>query len=121
MSQAWSFDGAFLQDPGGHTALVLDHGGLDRVDELAVELFGELHEEGFVDAEAFGPVGCEVTMTNDVLVRHADGGGEAAEEETARFQDSPEALQHGVEVVVVAGEVEDGVAENDVEGGVGEG
>ena len=94
--------------------MVLDDSGLDRVDELAIELCGELHGEGFVDAEAFGSVGCEVTVTGDVLVRHSDGGGEAAEEETAGLQDSPEALQHGVEVCVVAGEVEDGVAENDV-------
>ena len=56
-----------------------------------------------------------------MLVRHADDGGEAAEEETAGFEDAPEALKHRVEVLVVAGEVEDGVAENYVEGGGGEG
>jgi hypothetical protein len=101
--------------------LVLDDGGLDWIDELTVELSGELHEEGFVDAEAFGSVGREVAVAGDVLVWHADGGGETAEEETAGLQDSPEALQHGVEVSVVAREVEDGVAEDDVEEGVGEG
>ncbi len=101
--------------------MVLDHSGLDWVDELAVELCGELHEEGFVDAEAFVSVGREVAMTGEVTVRQTDGGGEAAEEEASGFQDSPEVLQHGVKVFVVAGEVEDCAAEDDVEGRVGEG
>jgi hypothetical protein len=80
-----------------------------------------VHEEGFVDAEAFGPVEGEVAAAGDVLVRHADDGGETAEEEAAGSKDAPEALEHRVEVLVVAGEVEDGVAEYNVEGGSGEG
>ncbi len=101
--------------------MVLDDGGLDWVDELAIELLGELHEERFVDAEAFDSVGRQVAMAGEVTVRHADGGGEPAEEEPAGLQDTPEVLQHGVEVVVVAGEVEDCAAEDDVEGCIGEG
>jgi len=60
-------------------------------------------------------------VAGEVLVGHADGGGEAAEEEAAGFEDAPETADHGVEVCVVAGEVEDRVAEDDVECGVGEG
>jgi hypothetical protein len=54
-------------------------------------------------------------------VRHADGRGESAEEQAAGFQDSPKVLQHRVEVVIVAGEVENCAAEDDVERCVGEG
>ena len=74
-----------------------------------------MHEEGFVDAVAFDAVGGEVAAAGEVLVGHADGGGEAAEEKAAGFEDSPEAVEHGVEVGVVAGEVEDGAAVDDVE------
>lgn len=41
---------------------------------------------------------------------HSNGRGEAAEEETAWFQDAPSALQHGAKVIVIFGEVEYGVA-----------
>jgi len=82
-----------------------------------------VHEEGFVDAEALDAVGGEITVAGEVLVGHADGGGEAAEEEAAGLEDAPEVFEHGVEVRVVAGEVEDGAADDEVEGfvGVGEG
>ena len=50
---------------------------------------------------------------------HADGGGEAAEEKTSGLEDSPEVTQHGVEVLVVAREVENGATEDEVGKGVG--
>jgi hypothetical protein len=80
-----------------------------------------VHEEGFVDAVEFDAVGSEVAAALEVLVRHADGGGETAEEETAGFEDAPEALEDCVEMGFVSGEVEDGVAVNEVEEGVREG
>jgi len=55
-------------------------------------------------------------MAAEVLVGHADGGGEAAEEEAAGPENAPEVVEHGVEVSVVAGEVEDGAADDEVEG-----
>ena len=38
-----------------------------------------------------------------MLVLHADGGGEAAEEEAAGFEGAPCAVDHAVEVLVVEG------------------
>jgi hypothetical protein len=80
-----------------------------------------VHEEGFVDAVEFDAVGSEVAAAFEVLVRHADGGGETAEEETAGFEDAPEVFEDCVEMGFVAAEVEDGVAVNEVEEGVREG
>ena len=80
-----------------------------------------MHEKGFVDAVEFDAVGGEVATAFDVLVGHADGGGEAAEEEAAGFEDAPEVLQDRVELGVAAAEVEDAVAVDEVEEGVGEG
>jgi hypothetical protein len=108
----------FAEDPGGHRATILDHGSFDGIDELGVQFFREGHQEGLVDAEAFDTVGGQVVVAGEVLVSHADGGGETTEEEAARFKNSPEVVEHGVEVSVVTGEVEDGAAENQIEGGV---
>jgi hypothetical protein len=55
----------------------------------------------------------------EVLVRHADGGGEPTKEEAAGLQNTPEIFEHGVEVRVIAGEVEDGAADDEVKGVVG--
>jgi len=52
---------------------------------------------------------------------HADAGGEADEEQAAGAEDAPEFGEHGAEVVFVAGEVEDGGAEDGVSECVGEG
>jgi hypothetical protein len=75
-----------------------------------------VHEEVFVDAVTFDAVGRKVTVAGEVLVGHADGGGKAAEEETVGLDDAPEVFEHSVEVSVVAGEVEDGAADDEVEG-----
>ena len=88
---------------------------------MCAEFRGEGHEEGFVDAEALDAVRGEVAVAGAVLVGHADGGGEAAEKEAVGLEDTPEIFEHGVEVCVVASEVEDGAAEDDVEGVVGVG
>jgi hypothetical protein len=103
--------------------LVLDDCGFYGVDELSAELRGEVHEEGFVDAEALDAVGGEVVVADEMLVGHADGGGEPAEEQAVGFEDAPEIFEHRVEVRVVSCEVEDGAAEDEVEGivGVGDG
>jgi hypothetical protein len=80
-----------------------------------------VHKKGFVDTVALGAVGGEVAVAGEVLVGHADGGGEPAEEETVGLEDAPEIFEHGVEVRVVAGEVEDGAADDEIEGVVGMG
>jgi len=81
---------------------------------LCAELCGEAHEEGFVDAEALYAVGGEVAVAGEVPVGHADGGGEAAEEEARWFQDAPGSAQHGQEVIVIARKMQDSTAEHHI-------
>jgi hypothetical protein len=109
----------FAEDPGSHAAPVLNYGGFDRVDEHGIQFGGEVHEEGFIDTETLDAVGGNITMAGEMLMGSSDDGGETAEEEAAGFQHAPEIMQHGVEVSVVSAEVEDGAAEDEVEGGVG--
>lgn len=113
---------ALANDPGSHAALVLNDGGLQGIDEFAFERFSEVQEKGFVDEIALGSVGREETPTSDrqVLLLHADGRGETAEQETARLEDAPCTVQHGFEVQVGGGKVKYGVEQNDVGEGVGE-
>jgi len=103
--------------------LVLDDGGFEGVGEAGVELAGEVEEEGFVDEVAGGAVGELGAASFDWLdqVFDADGGGEAGEKDAVGFEGSPGVFEHGEEVAVVAGEVEDGAEEDYVELGVGEG
>jgi len=49
----------------------------------------------------------------------ADGRGETREEQTARLERAPGALQHRSKVSVVAGKVEDGVANDDISEEIG--
>ena len=111
----------FLQDPGGHAALVLHDSGLDRVDELGVELCGELHEEWFRRRRSVrfrrvrGSGGRRCAGVSCRWWRRDGRRGDRRVSGRARGF----AAWRGS--VVVAGEVEDGVAEDDVEGGVGEG
>jgi hypothetical protein len=80
-------------------------------------------EEGLVDEVPLGAIGEEVAAAADGvdLVLDTDGGSEAAEKEASTAEDAPDAVEHGTEVGVVAGEVEDGVHNRNVGEGVGEG
>ena len=51
----------------------------------------------------------------------SDGGREPAEQQTARLQDAPRIAEHGVEVSVVAREMKDGAADDEIGETVGEG
>ena len=113
--------GVLPHDPCGHAALILNDGGLQRIEQLAAQIVGEPNEKSLIDEIAFDAVGGEEAAAVDALVLHADGGGEAAEEEAAGFEDSPDIAQHSGEVLVVAREVEHGAAEHDVGEGVWEG
>jgi hypothetical protein len=108
-------------DPGGHAALILNDGGLEWVEEFAAEVVGELEEEWLIDEEALGPVRGAEASALEMVVLHADGGGETAEEETAGLKGFPCGAQHGFEVIVIAGEVEDSAQEDDVHEGLREG
>jgi hypothetical protein len=111
----------FADDPGGHAALVLDYCRFDGVDQLTVESRGETHEECFVDTVEFDAPRGEPVAAFEMLVGHADGGGETADEDPAGFEDAPEVLQNRVELNVAAAEVKDAIAVDEVEEGVGEG
>lgn len=112
--------GVFAKDPGRHAAVVLDDGGLEGIDEGCAHLLRELHEHSFVDEEPLLAVADDVAVAVDVLEVHADAGAEAAEEHAAGTEHTPQLRQHLVEVLVVAGEVKDGIAEDDVGEGVRE-
>ena len=111
---------ALAENPGGHRAVVLDDGSLERVDKDGVQLVGQGEEFGFVDQEPLGTVGQEEDSRAQLGEGHADAGAEAAEEQTSGAKDSPELREHDAEVPAIAGEVQDGVAEDDFRQGVWE-
>ena len=80
-----------------------------------------MHKECFVDAVELDAPRGEVSSTFEVLVGHANGGGEAAEQEAAWSEGTPEAFKDRVELGVAAAEMEDGATVDEVEEGVGEG
>ena len=112
-----------MKYPGGHGALVFNDGGFEGIDGGEALLIFDVVEEGGVGEVAFAAVEGAVATASEGfdLVFDADGGGEAGEEDAAGFEEAEEVFEHGLEVGVVGGEVEDRVADDDVEGGVGEG
>lgn len=82
---------------------VVEEFGVGEVALASIEVAGEAAADGFD------------------LVFDADGGGKAGEEDAARFDEAEEVFEHALEFFVVAGEMEDGVADDEVEGGVFEG
>src|ERR1017187_5663823 len=94
--------------PRGHAALMAHHGGLQRVDQPPAQLFRELVQKLRVHQVALRAVGQHAAPSADAphLVFHANRGGEAAEEESARLQNPPGAAQHGEKLVVSARKVE---------------
>ena len=111
---------AFAEDPGGHAAIVLDDGGFEWVDLDGIQFFGEAEEHWLVDQIPLGAVGDEEDVAAEELEVHADARAETTEQHAAGFENTPEFGKHGAEVMVVAGEVEYGVAEDDVGCGVRE-
>src|SRR5688572_2142345 len=99
-------------DPGGHAALALYHGGLERIHELPAELPGELHEEALVHKIAIGTVRKSIPPARNWtdLLLHPDGRRQPAEQQATGSQHLPGAPEHGVELGVVPGKVQDGAA-----------
>src|SRR5262245_31233467 len=62
-------------DPGCHTALILNHRGLDWIDEPAAEAVRHVQQHSLVDEISLGPVGqCIASSTKRTHpVFHADG------------------------------------------------
>lgn len=100
--------------------MILDDGGLKRVDEDRIEFFGQVEEHVFIDEEPSGAVGEQKDVADEALKIHANAGAEAGEEQAAGAEDAPELREHGAELVFVAGEVQDRGAEHGVERCVGE-
>lgn len=99
--------------------MVLNDGGLEGVDQDTFEFLGEVEEHVFIDEEPVLAVGHLKEIAPKTWEVHADAGGEAAEKEAAGTQDPPEFGEHGAEVVFVAGEVENGGADDRVHAHVG--
>ena len=67
--------GNFADNPRRHTALVLDDGGLQRVEQLAAQFSGEAREQHLINQVALGPVREPVSAARDGLhlLLHPDG------------------------------------------------
>ena len=85
----YSLVSSLAENPGSHAAVVLDDGGLERIDEDRVEFLGQGEEHGLIDEEPLGAVTDAVDVAAEALEVHADSGAEAAEEQTAGLQDTP--------------------------------
>jgi hypothetical protein len=94
--------------------LILNDGSLQGVGQLPAEFCGKPGEKGLVDQIALGAVGQPEAPPLDTsnLVFHSDRGRETAEEQPVRLQDAPGSAQHGIKVIVVTCEVEDGAADH---------
>ena len=101
-------------DPSGHTAVILDDRCFQSIDQHAFHAGGQSHQLLLIDQIPGLPVGHGVESIAHWLEIHADSRGEAAKKETAGTKDAPELGKHGVKLRVVAGEVEDGAAHDDI-------
>jgi len=107
-----------LTSPEGYRTLVTVHpSALLRIPDPGDR---EDAEERFVHQVPLRAIRRPVAASLDAfhLALHADRGTEAAEEEPAGFQGPPRSVQHGLEVRVIAGEMEDGVADDHIHAGI---
>lgn len=101
-------------DPSGHTTMFLHDRRFQWIDKSGVHACSQSHQFLFIDEEPGLAIGHGEEAVADGGEIHADAGCEAAEEEAAGAQDAPQFGEHGVELRVVACEVEDGIAKDDV-------
>ena len=104
----------FSNDPSRHAAVILHDRRLQSIDQNRFHALGKSHQLLFVDEIPRLPVGHGVESVAHRFEIHADARGEATKKETAGTKDAPEFGEHGVKLRVVASEVKNGVAENDV-------
>ncbi len=80
-------------------------------------------EEFGIDEEAIRTIGEKIAATGDLLdlVFDSDGGGEAAEEDSAGAKLVKDAGEHGFKMAFVVGKMEDGTRDDEIERSIGEG
>ena len=88
---------------------------------MHVAAFGYVVEEFGIDEEAIGAVGEKIAAAADLLdlVLDSDRGGEAAEEDSAGAKLVENVGEHGFEVALIVGEMEDGVRDDEIERRIG--
>ncbi len=102
--------------------MIFNYGGFDRVEELCVETVSDVVEEPGIHQESIRPIGEKEAAAGDWLdlVLNSNRRGEAAEEDATGLELVPDMRQHGFEMGVVMGEMEDGAGDDEVEGTVRE-
>jgi hypothetical protein len=80
-----------VENPRSHGALVLYHRGLEWIEKSSAEFRGERSKKRLVHQVPFGSIGQQIAAAFHGLdpIFDAYGGGQTAEEEPARLQNSP--------------------------------
>jgi hypothetical protein len=106
--------------PRRHAAQILNDSRLERIEQVATKACGRVDEHRLVDEEALPTVQELKPAAGDVTEAafHPDRRREAAEQHPGGPQDAPHLVEHGSEVFLVASEVEHGVANDHLGGGV---
>jgi hypothetical protein len=102
----------------------MEHQGrLQRIEPLPAEFVRKGVEQGFVHQVALGAVGEQEPAPGNLpdLGFHSHRRSKAAEEQAARREDSPDSTKHRPKVLVVAGEVENRAADDDICKSIGKG
>jgi hypothetical protein len=94
--------------------MILNDRCLKSIDKNTIHARGEIHEFLLIDQVPTLPIGHGVESVAHRLEIHADARGEPGEKETSRSKDTPEFGEHRVKLCVVASEVEDGAAQDDI-------
>src|SRR6202051_4401238 len=106
----------FSYHPRSHGTLILYHSCLQRVFQLTTQLPCQFEQQWLIDEVTLGSIWqMEAASCYALdLVLDSNRRCEAAEKKAAWFQDPPSAVQHGMEVIVAAGEMEHRAADHKV-------
>lgn len=109
-------NGSLAQHPGGHRALVVDDGGLERIEELAAEADAQRQQYFGVHQVALAAVRERESAAahGPEPALHSDARRQPAEEQSAGRERRPRCLEHGAEMVAIPREVQHGAADHDL-------
>jgi hypothetical protein len=105
--------------PRGHATLALHDRRFQWVHQFGAHVDGQRQEQVFVHQKTIGAVWQVKTAALDALdaVLEPDRRGQPAEQQSAWTHGAPGPAQHGEEVRLIAGEVQDGAADHHVRAG----
>lgn len=108
------------EHPGGHAALALHNGCLQRVHQFAAQLRSQRKQKRLIDQEPDPSVGKAVEVSFHMLELHSDARAETAEEEPAGSKDAPNVDQHVPEPLLTRRKVQYRRTEDRIRKGIGE-